>query len=532
MAHADIPENHDGSHNTSESSPLIQGNTETVVAGVHVEASSTRKRRVILLLYAFAFTMMLGDNLQPAALTQIFEAVICDDYYKMQPWPPTSDDTAASPAALPADHCKIQPVQRELALVRGFQQLVPLIPALLCTMPYGMLAERIGRKGVLILSGAGVFAAFSWVMAVCYWRFASIRWVLLSGAFLFIGGGDAVTSSLVHIMVTDATHQVERAQIFLNLHAADVLSGFLGPAISAPLMEKGYTWSVLLLAQIMLFSGTFLITQFIPETLNLRYESSTYPDSTSNSTSPQIAVSSSRRSTSSQLIEIPIRFVRRISSLFVVFLSVLTSNRQAVLLLFIFAPQTAARELFTVVGLQYSRAKFYLPYARGNVFLSLFQGAQGILVLVLLPTITRTIAEPRGWTAWARDRRYAIVSIAVTASGLMVIGLAPSLVIEAAGLLLVALGSCTTGLLMSLLGGAVRLNQVSMFYSAALTLSMVTRSVTGPLLSALLIRGLELGWNWLGLPFVVMAMLMTGVAVASGFIGEDIGEDKEEDDSE
>ncbi|KAE8453247.1 hypothetical protein EG329_011314 [Mollisiaceae sp. DMI_Dod_QoI] len=520
--------NNDGSHNASESSPLIQSNTETGDVHVHEEIASKRKRRVILLLYAFAFTMMLGDNLQPAALTQIFEGVICDDYYEMSSWPLTSDGNTTSLTAPPADRCKIQPVQKELALVRGFQQLVPLIPALLCTVPYGILAERIGRKGVLILSGAGVFAAFSWVLVVCYWRFASIRWVLLSGAFLFIGGGDAVSSSLVHIMVTDATDQGERAQIFLNLHAADVLSGFLGPAISAPFMEKGYTWSVLLLAQIMLFSGTFLITQFIPETLNLRHKSSTYQSSTSSSSSSQITVSSSRRSTSSKLIEIPIRFVRKVFSLLVVFLGVLTSNRQAVLLLIIFAPQTAARELFTVLGLQYSRAKFSLPYARGNVLFSLFQGAQGILVLVLLPIVTRTIAEPLGWTAWARDRRYAIVSISVMAFGLMVIGFAPNLVIEVAGLLLVALGSCTTGLLMSLLGGAVRPNQVSTFYSAALTLSMVMRSVTGPLLSALLIKGMELGWNWLGLPFLVMAMLMAGVAVASGFIGEDKGVDDSE----
>lgn len=182
-----------------------------------------------------------------------------------------------------------------------------------------------------------------------------------------------------------------------------------------------------------------------------------------------------------------------------------------------------------VIGLQYSNAKFSLPYARGNVLFSLFQGAQGVLVLVLLPTIRRTIAEPRGWTAWARDWRYAIVSIAMMASGLMVIGLAPTLTIEITGLLFVALGSCTTGLLMSLLGGAVQPNQVSTFYSAALTLSIVTRSVTGPVLSMILVKGMELGRNWLGLPFIVMAILMAGVTVASGFIGENKLEDVDED---
>lgn len=496
----------------SESSPLLSNNVEAV------DALSHRRRRAILLLYAFAFTMMLGDNLQPAALIEIFENLICNAYYK---------EEMPLDEVLGKRDCKVQPVQKELALVRGLQQFVPLIPALLCTVPYGLLAERIGRRRVLILSGVGVFAALSWVMAVCYWQFVGIRWVLLSGIFLFIGGGDAVTSSLVHIMVTDATSQAERAQVFLNLHAADVLSGFFGPAISAPLMEKGYTWSALLLAQIMLFTGTFIITYFIPETLELRDKSAQHADSAVDVTSSESHALPAARSDS--FIATIRHVVRKACNSLVLFFRAMTSNRQALLLLIIFAPQTAARELFSVIGLQYSGAKYSLPYARGNVLLSLFQGAQGILVLFLLPAVTRTVADPRGWTAWARDRRYAVVSIAVTAAGLMTIGLAPALAVEGLGLLLVALGSCTTGLVMSLLGGAVRPDQVSTFYSVALTLSMITRSVTGPVLSALLVKGLELGREWLGLPFIVMAILMIIVTVASSHISaEKLKDDHEE----
>lgn len=451
--------------------------------------------------------MMLGDNLQPAALMQVFEAVICDDYYMTM----TSSLSTS-------DRCQVQPVQTELALVRGLQQLVTLVPALLCTVPYSMLAERIGRKRVLVLSGAGVFAALSWVMAVCYWRFASIRWVLLSAVFLFIGGGDAVTSSLVHVMATDATSQAERAQVFLNLHAADVLSGFLGPAISAPLMERGHAWSVLLLAQVVLFSGAFLITRCIPETRLLKHhsESDLMPSAvTTVSPPPHLARPTSK------LAAMPVRFARRAFSFLAASIDILVSNRQALLILLLFAPQTSARELFTTIGLQYSRAKFTLPYARGNMLLSLFQGAQGLLVLVLLPLVTRTIAEQRGWTAWARDRRFTIFSIAMIALGLAVIAFAPVLFLAAAGLLLVALGCCTTGLLMSLLGGSVPPSEVSTFYSAALTLSIVTRSVTGPFFSMLLVKGLELGPVWMGLPFMVMAALMAGLTVASCFIRKD-----------
>ncbi|KAI2781022.1 MFS general substrate transporter [Daldinia loculata] len=514
MTSADITNDHDESRHVDESSPLLQNGVE-VAGDVPVPSEPPHsvpirhKQRIIILLCAFAFTMMLGDNLQPAALVQVFENVICDDYYKTNSLPPASNGTLPNP-------CKAQPIQKELALVRGFQQLVPIFPSLLCTVPYGLLAERIGRKRVLIMSGAGVFSALSWVLAVCYWRFASIRWALLSGAFLFLGGGDAVISTILHVMVTDTADDAERAQIFLYLHAADVISGFFGPAISGPLMEKGHTWVVLLLAAGTLFSGAFLLTIFIPETLNLRKRSTEHSALLSDSTSPQST--DSLRSESPTPTKVSNSIIGEASNILSPLLSVLASNRQALLLLLIFSPQTGARELFTLIGLQYTNAKFSLSYARGNVLLSIFQGAQGLFVLTILPLITRLIADKRGWSAWARDRLYAIVSIAATALGLMVIGVAPALVVEALGLLFVAVGSCSTGLLMSLLGGAVRPSQVSAVYSAAHMLSIVVRSVIGPVLSALLVTGLELGWSWMGLPFVTMALLMAGAAVASSFI--------------
>ncbi|KAG8406062.1 hypothetical protein J3459_016931 [Metarhizium acridum] len=271
-------------------------------------------------------------------------------------------------------------------------------------------------------------------MAVCSWRFAPIRWVLFSGMFLFIGGGDAVTSSMLHVMVTDATYRAERAQIFLHVHAADVLSGFFGPAISAWLMEKGHPWTVLVLAEVVLF-GTFILAQFIPETQHLT--NGTYDNpSDVDSTCQQPKTSSSQRSTtSSESTSETISLLLKISSILAPLVSLLRTNRQCLLLLAIFAPQASARELFTVTGLQYSKAKYSLSCARGNVLLSLFQGAQGLFVLVLLPLINRTIAKPRGWTDWTRDRLYAIASIAAAALGPMVIGPAPVLAVVVIGLL-------------------------------------------------------------------------------------------------
>ncbi|KAI1821498.1 MFS general substrate transporter [Xylaria intraflava] len=450
--------------------------------------------------------MMLGDSLYPAALIQVLENAICSDYYSNP-----SGDVALRPLLDSDPRCKVHAVQKELALVRGFQQLAPVFAGVLCTVPYSLLADRIGRRRVLMLSGIGTVCSFAWVLAVCYFRFVPIRWIWLSGAFLFIGGGDPVLSSVAHVTITDTTERVERAQIFLCLHAADVGSGFFGPAISAALMENGHVWAVLLLSGAVSAFGAFVITSFIPETLHLSRKATI-----ASSTTMQDG-----ESASGELVD----SAKSHGSLLAPLRSVLVSNRQALLLLCIFAPQTAARELFNSIGLQYSSVKFGLSYGRGNVLLSLFQGAQGLLALVLLPFITRAIAVPRGWSAWARDRRYAVVSIGLMTSGLLVIASAPVLAMEIMGLILVALGSCSNGLLMSLMGSAVRPNQVSAIYSAGLMLSIIVRSTTGPVFNALLVAGLDLGWRWLGLPFAVMAALMACEFGAGFFIRKERDED-------
>ncbi|KAI1308323.1 MFS general substrate transporter [Xylaria venustula] len=501
--------------NASESTPLLQagGNIDSGNVPDEPASSETRqftehpqKWRVVLLLYAYVFFVMLGSSLYPAALIQVLEDIICADYY-------ATPSGAAALLQLPAPNemCKTHVVQKELALVIGFLQLAPMFAGVLCTVPYSLLADRIGRKPVLMLSGAGIAFAFAWVVAVCYFQFVSVRWIWLAGAFLFIGGGDPVLSSVAHVMITDTTERSERAQIFLCLHAANVGSGFFGPAISAALMEAGHVWTVLLLAVAFAFFGAFVVTSFIPETLDL-------------SQSPAGSSSAAIQGGDSDS-EVSVGSSKPNSSLLAPLRNVLLSNRQAVLLICIFAPQTAARELFNAIGLQYSSIKFSLSYGRGNVLLSIFQGTQGLFSLVLLPLITRLIAAPRGWSAWTRDRYYTVASIGATSIGLLVIALAPVLSIEILGLLLVSLGNCSNGIIMSLMGGEVRANEVSAIYSAAVMIGTVVHSLAGPAFNALLVAGLELGWKWLGLPFAVMSCIMACEFAASLFISKKRDED-------
>ncbi|KAI1263178.1 MFS general substrate transporter [Xylariaceae sp. FL1019] len=484
---------HDSIADASETTPLITDasraptthDARPVSPAPDNSPTPRQKWRVVLLLYLYAFVMILADSLCPAALIQILEDIICADM-----------DHHGDPIAGLGDTCKSPAVQTELAFVRGFLQMTPFFAGVVCTVPYSLLANRIGRRRVLMLSGIGLFLSLAWVLAVCYFRFLPVRWIWLSGAFLFVGGGDPVMSTVAHVMITDTVERPQRAQIFLCLHAADVLGGFVGPVIAAALMANGHAWIVLLLGACIMLFAALVITSLIPETL---YFSQSSAVMTSTSTSHEADGSSSAS---------PVDRAKASGSLFAPLRRMLASNPQAILLLSIFTPQTAARELFNNLGLQYSNVKFGLSYARGNLIISLFQAVQGLVALVLLPFITRVLAKPLGWSPWSRDRRYAVFSMSMTAAGLFVIALAPVFAVEILGLLLVALGSCTNGLLTSLMGGAVPSGSAGAIYSSALTLSIVSRTLSGPIFSALLVAGFNLGWQWYGLPFAVMAAFM------------------------
>ncbi|KAL4919862.1 major facilitator superfamily domain-containing protein [Aspergillus aurantiobrunneus] len=417
---------------SSESTPFLKDPLEPVLPTPCHSIDPKQRRRIIRLLCVFTFIALLGNSLQPAALMQVLEDAICSELYSIHP---TSGD----------ERCKAPPVQKELAIIRGIHQLVPVFSATACTIPYGLLADRrhIGRRRALILSGIGTAAALAWVLAVSCWRFVSVRWAWLSGVFLFIGGGDSVASSLVHVLVTDVVEQSETARIFMYFHAADVIASLLGPGISAILMGRGHTWHVLLLALGALLARIAL-AGIIPETLHLRDENTqALTESTSLDNQPILTDLSSTLS------------------------PLLSLNRQALLLLCIYFPQAAARDLFTTIGLQYSNARFSLPYSSGSALLSFFQGAQAFFVLVLLPLLTWSVARFRCWPSPVRDRYFTIASIALTTVGTATLGLAPSVRVEGLGLLLVACGRCATGFVMSLLSGVITAEQVSAVYSVA-----------------------------------------------------------------
>lgn len=142
--------------------------------------SRSQKLTVMIAASTLILAMDFGFYLTAAPQIKIFESIVCHDYLAVIGKPPGT--------TLTEDICKSEPVQSELALVNGWKDTSDVLPGmminriLICpyycrlmayvvgilfSVPYGVLADRWGRKPVLLLGILGTLLGESWVRVVC-----------------------------------------------------------------------------------------------------------------------------------------------------------------------------------------------------------------------------------------------------------------------------------------------------------------------------------------------------------------------------
>ncbi|KAK4152714.1 hypothetical protein C8A00DRAFT_34564 [Chaetomidium leptoderma] len=165
-----------------------------------------------------------------APLTAVFEEIICNRYYS---------SLAASPFLAQRD-CKVFPVQSELALVKGYKDTFNQIPSILLSIPLGLLADRIGRRPMLLLFLFGFFLCDSWVKIVCLFPdYLPLRLVWLAPLFKIVGGGANFGTSLLFTAAADVVSEKDRVDVFLKMSAMEMIVQIA----AAPLVSTLMTFS-------------------------------------------------------------------------------------------------------------------------------------------------------------------------------------------------------------------------------------------------------------------------------------------------
>lgn len=129
------------------------------------EVSASREKPwlfLVCLLFSIIALIDVGAYLADAPQTRIFEANLCYKYYLQE-----DPSVIRGDATIPEELCKVDVVQQRLASIFGWQEMFNALPGLLLAVPFGTLADRIGRKWILVAGLFGIVLSYAWTLLIC-----------------------------------------------------------------------------------------------------------------------------------------------------------------------------------------------------------------------------------------------------------------------------------------------------------------------------------------------------------------------------
>ncbi|PIB02974.1 hypothetical protein CB0940_11993 [Cercospora beticola] len=134
--------------------------------------------------------------------------------------------------------CKLDPIQDSLAELLGMQLFFEGIPAILLPVPFGYLADQLGRRWVLASALTGSALSYLWILFVVGATNWPTQWVWLSPAFYLCGGGPIVVSNLLTTIVADVVPAESRSTVFFYRFCTYFAANLAIPPVASFLMSR------------------------------------------------------------------------------------------------------------------------------------------------------------------------------------------------------------------------------------------------------------------------------------------------------
>ncbi|KAF2868247.1 major facilitator superfamily domain-containing protein [Massariosphaeria phaeospora] len=453
---------------------------------------------LIGVIYLLVAIIDVGAYLAEAPKTRVFEANLCIRYYE------THDPSKIGPDGTVAEHlCKEDEIQQKLAMIFGWQDMFDAIPGILLAVPFGLLADRVGRKWVFAASLMGLQFQLAWVLLISYFRSLPLQLTWLSSVFLAMGGGPMVATAIGMTMVSDIVPPEKRTSVFLYLTASVLVAELLAPILAARLMEKG-DYIPLLLALAIQQLGIFLAMLF-PETLHMR-DLPEPKDADDESIELQTKHHGYGFQAQMYHLKDAFAFLRSDYTLGLVVLTFLGNRlgRQSITLLIRYASKRYGWEI------------------KKAAYLTSFRAATNLVALTVFVPLVNIILLKRLRIAahWA-DLWIARVSIALTTVSFLIMGVSAYPALLILGLLIYNLGTGYNAAMRStsihVVGGQSSPN-IGRLMSLIAIVESIGSMFGGPLINAMFQMGIERGGMWLGLPFFGAALVFAGMTFATASI--------------
>ncbi|KAK0724379.1 general substrate transporter, partial [Lasiosphaeris hirsuta] len=452
--------------------------------------AKNQKTIIVRLLAVMLFTIALSGMLLMVPLFRIIEDTVCHVYYKI-------DRSEKIDELL----CKVDEVQRELAYLGGLGAMLGSLVGFVAALPYGVLADRIGRKPTFIISYCGIILAFGWgpfMLGVV--RTTNLYLVMIGSFFFLIGGGLPVAMNSLNAMAADVSSDADKSASFLHLSFGGVSGSLIGPFTAGILMEKVSPWLPICLVFGFSPFVVFGMLLFIPETLPIKLK-----------TAPDVSLpfaETARKSLSEGLTELKTSFA-------------LLKNINILLCMVTFFIQPAIFTAYSATLSQYVSNYFGWTLAQTSYLLSPPLGILHLVIILLVPQVSKVLTTPTGrfrLSSFSKDLLLTRVSLGLQVLGALLEGFSQEIALFLVGLGISTLGSANGPLLRAISTSYVEPNQTSRLYSLMSMLETSGAILGGPVLAKLFSIGLARRGFWIGLPWFYVAGLLSFALAALAFV--------------
>ncbi|KAI0446445.1 major facilitator superfamily domain-containing protein [Xylaria telfairii] len=449
-----------------------------------IYAPKPGKNSVVNILYFITFIASYSSGFFELPFTRLIEDLLCHEYYEVK--------ILTSTSPIDESLCKEDSIQKDLAYLLAVQSTLYSIVSFVAAFPWGLAADKIGRKPIVGVALLGGLIGSLIELAVLYWSDVfPITAIWASAAGQLIGGGNGVLIAVVLSMVADITNEEDRAIAFLRTHVAALCGMLLSPSLAGFVMEKAGPWIPPLIG-VGLFFLAAAVLFFLPET-------QAYKNPPQDSLEPEIP---SPGSTVSQI------FGQFLDSF-----SILKSPSLILLFLTSLCSMPVLDSTLNFLN-QFVSKRYQIKIAQTGYVQSTYGVASIVMTLFILPWISNRLINPstparyRARNEQYRDLSLARWSYAILFLGALTLGLSPTLGGFIFGLLLMAIGSGFSSLSKSLMSIYVDPAHRSRLYSLVGMLEMLGSVFSQPLLAGLFSLGLRWHGGWIGLPYLGLAALV------------------------
>lgn len=141
-------------------------------------ASHWSRWKVVYLYGLFLLISTFGDNIKIGPEVRLYELVVCRHYF-LEHDPSKVDEDGN----VEERYCKLDVIQGQLSVLRGWVFSWLLLVGTLVTIPYGVVADSMGRRIVVAASLISVTLPKAWIIVVCKSRRRAMSRIMLRGCF-------------------------------------------------------------------------------------------------------------------------------------------------------------------------------------------------------------------------------------------------------------------------------------------------------------------------------------------------------------